>query len=1240
MAEVKWTNEQQQAIKENGSNILVAAAAGSGKTAVLVERIINKIINEKVDIDRLLVVTFTNAAAAEMRERVLEAIYKKLDEDPENENLQRQITLLNKASICTIDSFCLDVVRNHFYELKNISPNFRIADTTEIELLKQEVLEDIFEQKYENKEEDFATLINTYTSYRDDAPLKDLVLKIYTYIQSNPFPKIWLNEKIEMFHIQELEQDFSQNPWGKILLKEVEEELIDDINTLKEQEDFLRKNPELEKYAKTIYDDIDKMEMLQANLDGWDKAYEIYTNFVFATWPRQKIDSEIKDQAKQIRDDVKKKFSNKLNKILIYNSKEANQDILDMYPILVKLKNLILEFGEEFSKRKRNKNIVDFNDIEHLALDILLKNENGKVETTEVAKSYKEKFMEIAIDEYQDSNMVQEYILTAISKDNNIFMVGDVKQSIYKFRQAMPELFLSKYKTYKAKDEKGEKDNLKIQLFKNFRSRKNVLDFTNLIFQDIMSDSLGDIEYNEEEYLNLGASYEEITQDLETEIDVIDLKEKENFEEELEEKNQDNEENLEEERIEDIQVEARFVANKIKALVESHFQVYDKKINGFRDIRYKDIVILLRSTKVNAPIFEEEIINLGMPVFSESSQEYLDSIEIQTVMSLLKIIDNPIQDIPLVTVLRSHIGNFTDDELVEIRLADKYDNFYTAMQKARINVSKTLEDKIDIFFKNLENWRKEKEYLALDEFIWKLYSDTHYYTYVGLMPNGDIRQANLKMLFERAKQYETASFKGLYNFINFIEKLHLGSGDLGAAKLIGENDDVIRIMSIHKSKGLEFPVVFLSATGKQFNLMDLNQNILLHQELGIGVKYIDYERQVQYDTLTKEAIRNKIFTETLSEEMRILYVALTRAKEKLYITGLKKDYQKEIEKMQNQVNRYHKTNDKINDVLVKKYKKYLDWILLVYLYEKENVNQVLKLNVLNKQELMKSFSKPKEEIVDIKSMLEDVPIQKEEVKKLNRILEYTYTHKLATTIPTMTSVTKIKQMKAEKNADLTDENVKEEKIKNQKDTNLQLQNNSENNLENNSETVITFNKPKFLRKDEAETLTGAQKGTLVHLCMQRLNEKIEYNLENIKELIKDLVKREIITELEAQNINPYKILEFTKSNIWKEMKTAQKVYKERPFFINIPAKEIYEEELEEEILVQGIIDLYYINSEDQIVLVDYKTDYVEKGKEKELIEKYISQLELYKKALEESLRKKVDKVYIYSVYLGKEIEIY
>ena len=1212
MAEVKWTKEQLQAIQEKGANILVAAAAGSGKTAVLVERIIHKIINDKIDIDRLLVVTFTNAAAAEMRERVLEAIYKKLDENPEDENLQRQITLLNKASICTIDSFCLEVVRNHFYELENISPNFRIADTTEIELLKQEILDDIFEERYENQDEDFSDLINTYTSYRDDTPLKDLILKIYTYIQSDPFPEDWLKEKIEMFHVQDFEKDFSKNPYGEILLREVEEELVDDIHTLEEVGKNLRGEAELEKFAETIYDDIDKLEMLKGNLDNWDKAYEVYSHFVFATWPRQKIDSSVKDKAKEIRDDVKKKFSKKLGKIFIYSSKDANQDIYDMYGILVKLEKIILDFGEEFNKRKRNKNIVDFNDIEHLALNILLKHENGEIQPTEVANAYKEKFVEIAIDEYQDSNMVQEYILTAISNGKNTFMVGDVKQSIYKFRQAMPDLFLSKYKTYQLKETKKDEDNLKIQLFKNFRSRENVLDFTNLIFQDIMSENLGEIEYTKEEYLNLGANYEAIRQNLETEIDVIDLKEEEEtYQEEAE--NEENENAVEEERLEDIQIEAKFVANKIKELVDNKFQVFDKKINGFRDIQYRDIVILLRSTKINAPIFEEEMINLNIPVFSESSQEYLDSIEIQTIMSLLKIIDNPMQDIPLVTVLRSHIGNFSDDELVEIRLADKYDNFYTAMQKAKINVSKELKEKIDTFFANLEKWRKEKEYLALDEFIWKLYADTHYYTYVGLMPNGDLRQANLKMLFERAKQYEAASFKGLYNFINFIEKLHLGSGDLGAAKLIGENDDVVRIMSIHKSKGLEFPVVFLSATGKQFNLMDLNQNILLHQTLGIGVKYIDYERQVQYDTLTKEAIKNKILTETLSEEMRILYVALTRAKEKLYITGLKKDYDKDIENMQNQVNRYHKVKDKINYILVKKYKKYLDWILLVYLYEKNQAEGLLKLNILKKQELLKTFVKPKEEEIDVRKVLNTVSVEKEEVKALDKILAYQYPYELSTTIPTMTSVTKIKQVRNE------EEEPKEEKQ---------------------SENVVTFHKPKFLRKDETEILTNAQKGTLVHLCMQRLHENVEYDLPKVKELIQDLVTREIITDIEAKNINPYNILTFTKSNIWQELKNAKKIYKEKPFFINIPAKEIYGENLEEDILVQGIIDLYYINQQDEIILVDYKTDYVEKGKEHSLIEKYKVQLDLYKRALEETLRKKVSKVYIYSVYLGKEIEIY
>ena len=492
MSEVKWTKEQEQAIYEKGSNILVAAAAGSGKTAVLVERIIHKIIEEKIDIDKLLVVTFTNAAASEMRERVLDAIYKKLEQDPENENLQRQITLLNKASICTIDSFCLEVVRNNFYEIENISPNFRISDTTEIELLKQEVIEDIFEKNYEEENQDFTLLINTYTSYKDDTPLKDLVLKIYNYIQSNPFPEKWLHEKIEMFNLKDkLDQDFSKTAWGEVLLEEVEETLIDCITSLEQAEEQLSYEPELDKFQQTIRDDIDKIECLKKHLNNWDEAYQISQNLTFATWPRQKVDSIIKEEAKVVRDDVKKKLAKTFNKILICDSKEANEDIFDMFETLQKLENLILNFTQEFSKRKREKNMVDFNDIEHFALDILLKeNPDGSIERTEVAKRYQEKYIEIAIDEYQDSNLVQEFILTSISKGNNTFMVGDVKQSIYKFRQAMPDLFLEKYRTYQTKERKKEKDNLKIQLFKNFRSRENILNTTNLIFENIMSNVL------------------------------------------------------------------------------------------------------------------------------------------------------------------------------------------------------------------------------------------------------------------------------------------------------------------------------------------------------------------------------------------------------------------------------------------------------------------------------------------------------------------------------------------------------------------------------------------------------------------------------------------------------------------------------------------------------------------------------------------------------------------------------
>lgn len=1177
---MNWTKEQLQAINEKGNNILVAAAAGSGKTAVLVERIINKIINEKIDIDRLLVVTFTNAAASEMREKILNAIYKKVDENPEDINLQRQITLLNKSSICTIDSFCIEVVRNHFYELDNISPNFKIAETSEVELLKQEILEEMFEEKYESEDKDFQKLITTYTSYKDDTPLKDMVLKIYSYIQSNPFPLKWLDEKIEMFNLSnKLDMNFGETIWGEVLCEAIDEILIETIMQLKEAENLMAENVEFDACREILESDIKKVKYLKDNISDWDKALEIFNNLTFETWSRKAVtDKETKDRAKQFRDSAKNNMSKKIAKILNTSSSQIMEDINNMYPILLKLKNFIIEFDQKFTNAKIEKNIMDFNDTEHYALQIL--------QNEDIAKKYRNKYYEIAIDEYQDSNLVQETILNSISRGNNIFMVGDVKQSIYKFRQAMPTLFLDKYEKYKLPGEESQ-EGIKIQLFKNFRSRENILGFTNLIFENIMSSLLGEIEYTKEEYLNYGAEYKTISnQNLKTEIDVINI-EKQN-EEELDE---------EQDRIEKDELEAKFVASRIKELINSKFQVYDNKTEAFRDITYKDIVVLMRSKSNTAAIYEQEMLDQNIPVFSEASTSYLESLEIETVMALLKLIDNPIQDIPLVTVLRSNIVGITDNELVDIRLVDRYSDFYTCLQKAKAQVDEKLREKITKFLEQLQAWRKEQEYLSLDEFIWKIYSDTGFFDFVGTMPNGEFRQANLKLLIEKAKQYESSSFKGLYNFIKFIEKIQLNFRDSTSAKIIGEKENVVRLMTIHKSKGLEFPVVFLANSGKKFNLQDLSDNILLHQDLGLGVKFIDYDTQIKYDTMAKIALMQKVLNESLSEEMRILYVALTRAKEKLIITGVKREYSKLEEELEQVIEIFPKSNGKINPALLKqnKHLSYLNWILLVCKY---NLVDLFDVNVFEKDKLLRTW---KNEMSENK---QEVLTTEQEARAITKEETFEYKHKLATTIPTKTSVSDIKQ-KAN------------EEIETQRE--------------------ISFAKPLFMKENVEEKITGSQRGTLVHLCMQKLNPKVEYDLQKVRELISNLVAKEIITSKEAEAINPNVILQFTKSKIWKELITAKMVEHEKPFYINIPARDIYEEadeNTDEMVLVQGVIDLYYQTADGEYVLVDYKTDYVEQGQEEELIKKYLMQLQIYKTALEYALGKQVARAYIYSTRLG------
>ena len=1168
MAERKWTTEQMQAIKLTGKNILVSAAAGSGKTSVLVERIINKIINEKVDIDKILVVTFTNAAASEMRQRLMDAIYKKIDENPNDENLQRQLMLINKANISTIHSFCLSVIRNNFFEI-GISNNFRVADETEIEIMKQETIEDIFEEEYENSKKEFQNLLEKYTTYKDDTPLKELILKIYTFIQSNPFPEKWLTDAVEEYNI--IEEDFGKTKWGKIILNKLEEDLEECKNKLKEALLEANTYPDLIDNVTMLKNDLEEVE--QISTENWNKIYQEINSKAWKSWQgRKKVaeeEKEARENAKNIRNLAKVSLESS-KKLFKYSSEENIEDIKSMYETLKIIQNIVLRFDNEFSKRKREKNIVDFNDIEHLALKILV-NEDGT--PTETAKKYD--FNEIEIDEYQDSNSVQEYILNSVSNGHNIFMVGDVKQSIYKFRQANPKLFMQKYNDYVLPEETLTKDT-KILLYKNFRSRKNILDITNLVFENIMSKKLGEIEYTEEEALNLGAQFEEPKIDCTTELNIIELNDNDN----KEEVNEDSEET--QEVVENAALEARLVAKKIKEL-------------RLQEIPYKNMTILLRSPKSVASIYEKELMENEIPVFSDITTEYLNTIEIDTIMSLLKIIDNPLQDIPLVTVLRSEIGGFTDNDLIEIRLLDRNSPYFRALAKAKddIGIREKLKNKVNQFLNLLKKLKDEENVKPLDELIWYIYTETGYYHYVGLMPDGNLRQANLKKLFEKARDYEKISLKGLFNFIIFMEKVGTSSSNLDAARVIGENDDVVRIMSIHKSKGLEFPIVFLCGANKSFNLRDTSEKIVLDNNLGIGANC--FINGANYSTLAKEAIKIKADRESISEEMRVLYVALTRAKDKLIIIGTSSNVEKKLLDKENEIRKYYKFTKphKMNFKLVEKYKSYLDWLELVYKY---NDNSFMDLNIINKSELInKEDNEKREKISDDKQgILEKIKlheIDKDMLEKINKELNFEYKYIKDVELPTKTSVTALKKAKE-----------------------------------------INKKVPSFALGKEVK---GARKGTIIHLILSKI--KTEKNVEEVKNLIEDLYNRNIITTEEKKAVNIKIIENYLNSDLYKEILQAKEVKRETPFYLNINSGEIYEG-TNEPILVQGVIDLYFISKDNKLILVDYKTDYVKEGKE-ELIEKYKGQLDLYKIALEKALKRNVDGEYIYSTYLNECFKI-
>ena len=1251
MSGTKWTKEQLQAIETRRCNLLVAAAAGSGKTAVLVERIIRIITNEEnpVDIDRLLVVTFTSAAAAEMRERIAAAISKALENNPNSKNLQRQLTLLSRANITTMHSFCLDVIKNYFYTI-DLDPSFRIGDETEATLMKNEIIEELFEEYYEEDNEEFKELIEAYSGSKDDEKLKEMILSLYRFSMSGPWPEQWLIEKAEDFNIDTIE-DLDKSPWVKVLKDSLRVELVGFLNMYKKAINIINDTDGLAPYLDAFNSDYDYLERAYVSLD--ENLNSIYTALNSITFIKLKTvkknqvsDENAQNSVKSIRDSVKKKIKALIESTFEFTPQEALDGIIGVYPFMKTLASVTLEFSKRFNEKKREKNILDFNDLEHLCLKILIdRDENNNIVPSKVAEHFMEFFDEVLVDEYQDSNNVQETIIDLVSRrrfeEANVFMVGDVKQSIYRFRQAKPELFLDKYNRYSL--EEGTNDR-KIQLYKNFRSRQEVIEGVNYIFKMVMSKTVGELEYTDEEALNLGASFESANDEEsivggEIELHILDksgiIKDKDE-----DYSDDDNEEGSkeEEEDIDGITLEAKIVAKRIKELFEDKdgkkFKVFDKDTKEYRDVKYKDIVILLRATKNWSEIFLDELGSEGIPVYADTGSGYFESIEIRTIMSLLKIIDNPLQDVPMIATLRSPIVGFTAEELSDLRLLNKDLYFYEVIKEVSEGIHKVNEElsfKCNKFMDDLSKWRERAIYTPIDEFIWYLYMDTAFYGYVGAMPNGKLRQANLKILFQRAKQYESTSFKGLFNFINFINKLRKSSGDMGSAKVLGENEDVVRIMSIHKSKGLEFPIVFTSGTGKQFNLMDLTNSILYHEELGFGPNYVNLETRNSYSTLPKEAIKKKIRLETLSEEMRILYVAFTRAKEKLIITGASSNLEKDIKKW---VSAASLDENIVLPSEVLKGKSYLDWIAMAMCKHRdgEKLREIVdNYQGTNKDELstwgIKFWTK---DLLTVDKILEAVDKNEEEDlfknskdivvgKEIKRRLDYKYKFIEGAMLPSNISVSDLKKKDFTYGDDIPGivEVFKEKEII----------------------------KPRFLKEEKG--LSAAERGTIMHYVMQRINYDRVNSINEIKNQIEEMVLDNSLTEKEANSIWHKQILNFFRSDLGKRLLKAYKegrmVSRELPFFTELSSTE-YDKSLDEKIYknekirLQGIIDCFF-EEEDGIVLLDYKTDYVEEGQEEKIIERYKSQLKYYKDALEKITGKVVKETYLYLFKLDKEVSI-
>lgn len=1233
-----FTDKQWQAVYDSGDNLLISASAGSGKTTVLVERVIQK-IKSGVNADELLIVTYTEAAAKEMKQRIKVAIQSAITEEvdtKQKEHLVKQLGLLPTATISTLHAFCLRVIQKYYY-LIHIDPVFRLlTDETENLLLKEDVWDELREELYGEEREIFYQLTENFSNDRNDNGVMELIFSLHLFAQANSEPQKWLDGLLINYQLSD--SLVASSLYQDYMKPQLMNQLVLSQATVDELVNRCQGDEELKKTLETMMSDKEMIDTLLSLFsdDRLDEFYEYLASISFSRIkaPSKKTASEeVMEEYQEIkstRDEVKDSIS-KIRKQYFKQSPKEMLEILEVsLPLIHELIHVTKQFIERFTKEKDTRHVLDFNDLEHLTLAILRKFEDGKWVESEASTYYRHKFNEILVDEYQDINRLQETILYWLRRptknEGNLFMVGDVKQSIYGFRLADPTLFIEKYEQFATED-----DGRRIILAENFRSRSNVLDFTNLVFTQLMDKELGQLDYDSSAELIVGnKSYPE-SQDYDTELLIYQTESEDKVEDSLEFQLDGKTEG-----------ELRLVALKIRKLIDGKFPLFDKKEKVTRPISYKDIVLLTPTKKNNLDIldiFKE----YDIPLMVNDTQNYFQATEIKIMISLLQLIDNPYQDIALAAILRSPIVGIGENDMVLIKSYDMQGYYYDALKQFLKESDSTTElyQIIETFNQQFNEWRELARRKRLVELIWRIYKDTDLLDYVAGLPSGAQRKANLHALYHRASSYEEMSFKGLFQFIRFIEKMQQKNKDLAEASNINEEADAVRVMTVHASKGLEFPVVFLLDMTKQFNLMDVRQRkFVFDEELGVGIKYKDVTKRLEYDTFPFSVIREHKKQKLLAEEMRKLYVALTRAEDKLYLVGSYKSMDSAYKKWQTTAQTDHMVlptaTRQSSDTL-------MDWVGMTLVrhprfaeFFPDSEISVLpglkkhpgnfSIHFYEEDAILANHTLQQDEQIEYKqSDIEpNVQLLKEVVDRLN----YSYPEKDATMTTSYQSVSEVKRL-------FEDPDMK----------NLPtLDFSKERQIKAHREVVKEMAKPEFMQGDVAIKSTDI--GSAIHLLLQMLPLDKQPTMSELEELVQHFVDEDVFTKELASRL-PIKLIEtFFKSDFGQYMIDHHKVIRrEQPFSLLLPAKELYQNYVtkkNDKVLIHGIIDGFILTN-DELILYDFKTDYVPKQRTQKDLEKlkdrYKGQMTLYKLALEEIYQRPVTSSNLILLNSGDIIEM-